>query len=124
MLSVRLLNHLRLGSFLQLVSPTTRVPGHLFSTEGELKTNPGFDEALLEVLGDPLTKEKLRYDPTSSSLISDSTGVSYPVVNGMPWLDPQHGTVIDADTPEEGLAGNGKGTNDATNSTSNSTSRS
>ncbi|XP_052817197.1 UPF0434 protein AM070-like [Mya arenaria] len=50
-----------------------------------------FDESLLEYIVCPLTKEPLRYDKEKNELISDGTGVAYPIVNGIPNLVPQDG---------------------------------
>ncbi|CAI7761250.1 unnamed protein product [Closterium sp. NIES-53] len=44
----------------------------------------------------PLSREPLRFDSTASEYVSDSIGVAYPVVNGIPFLSPHHGRIIAA----------------------------
>ena len=40
-----------------------------------------------------------RWDAANSELISDSVGVAYPVVNGVPQLKPESGRVLDKPKP-------------------------
>ncbi|MBC2776311.1 Trm112 family protein [Parasphingopyxis marina] len=50
----------------------------------ERGTEPGFDQALLEILVCPLTRTRLRYDPATRELVSDAAGLAYPVRGGVP----------------------------------------
>ena len=42
------------------------------------------DPKLLEILVCPMTKVPLRYDETAQELISDQTGLAYPIRDGIP----------------------------------------
>ena len=57
-----------------------------------------FDTSLLEVLGCPLTKERLVWNPELQELLAPSTGVAYPVIAGIPHLVPISGRLL---SPEE-----------------------
>ncbi|XP_073130452.1 uncharacterized protein [Henckelia pumila] len=52
--------------------------------------------SLLEMLVCPLSKQPLRLCLKTNALISDSIGVSYPIVDGIPRLVPADGNIIDA----------------------------
>ncbi|KAF7129915.1 hypothetical protein RHSIM_Rhsim10G0207600 [Rhododendron simsii] len=54
-------------------------------------------KTLSEILVCPLSKQPLRICEQSNSLISDATGVSFPIVNGIPCLVPNDGKIIDID---------------------------
>ncbi|XP_073315576.1 uncharacterized protein [Primulina huaijiensis] len=56
----------------------------------------GINTSLLEMLVCPLSKQPLRLCVKTNSLISDSIGVSYPIVDGIPRLVPTDGNIIDA----------------------------
>ena len=40
-----------------------------------------------------------RYDAKNNELVSDSIGVAFPVVNGIPNLVPQDGRMLNSDNP-------------------------
>lgn len=42
------------------------------------------DPKLLEILVCPLTKQRLRYDPERSELVSEQAGLAYPIRDGIP----------------------------------------
>ncbi|GER43678.1 protein preY [Striga asiatica] len=66
-------------------------------------TGAGINATLAEILVCPLSKQPLRLCRQTNSLISDSIGVSYPIVDGIPRLVPTDGKVLDADeTPISG----------------------
>ncbi|CAA6667051.1 unnamed protein product [Spirodela intermedia] len=52
-------------------------------------------QALCEFLVCPLSKQPLRYCEETRSLVSEAIGVSYPVVDGIPYLLPQEGKLLD-----------------------------
>ncbi|KAH7849541.1 hypothetical protein Vadar_019364 [Vaccinium darrowii] len=54
-------------------------------------------KTLSEILVCPLSKQPLRICEKSNSLISDATGVSFPIVDGIPCLVPNDGKIIDTD---------------------------
>ncbi|KAK4389764.1 protein preY, mitochondrial [Sesamum angolense] len=56
----------------------------------------GISTTLAEILVCPLSKQPLRHCPKTNSLISDSIGVSYPIVDGIPLLVPADAKIIDA----------------------------
>ncbi|KAL3817902.1 hypothetical protein ACJIZ3_003807 [Penstemon smallii] len=56
----------------------------------------GVNSTLSEILVCPLSKQPLRLCGKTNSLISDSIGVSYPIVDGIPSLVPTDGKRIDA----------------------------
>lgn len=49
---------------------------------------------LLENLVCPITKSNLRYDRESQELISDTAGIAYPVINGIPVLVERKARII------------------------------
>lgn len=49
---------------------------------------------LLSIIVCPLSKDPLRYDDVSNTLINDKLGVAYPIQNGIPLLSPQDGYLI------------------------------
>lgn len=49
------------------------------------------DQKLLDILVCPLSKKPLRYDSTTSELISDEIGVAFQIQNGIPNLIPTDG---------------------------------
>ncbi|KAL7097877.1 hypothetical protein ABFS83_10G165900 [Erythranthe nasuta] len=57
----------------------------------------GISTTLAEILVCPLSKQPLRLCEKTNSLISDSIGVSFPIVDGIPRLAPADGTILDAD---------------------------
>ncbi|XP_009801748.1 uncharacterized protein LOC107766337 [Nicotiana tabacum] len=57
----------------------------------------GINKKLLEYLVCPLSKQPLRFCEKTNSLISDSIGVSYPIVDGVPRLVPTDGKIIETD---------------------------
>ncbi|XP_022871719.1 uncharacterized protein LOC111390835 isoform X2 [Olea europaea var. sylvestris] len=57
----------------------------------------GINNTLAEILVCPLSKQPLRLCKKINALISDSIGVSYPIVNGIPRLVPMDGKLIDSD---------------------------
>ncbi|CAI9110979.1 OLC1v1011104C1 [Oldenlandia corymbosa var. corymbosa] len=63
----------------------------------------GISKTLSEILVCPLSKQPLRLCEKTNSLISDSIGVSYPIVDGIPRLVPTDGKMIDL---EEGSSTN------------------
>ncbi len=42
-----------------------------------------FDESHLAILVCPLTRTRLRYQPETQELVSDSAGLAYPIRDGM-----------------------------------------
>ncbi|XP_077231130.1 trm112p-like protein isoform X7 [Tasmannia lanceolata] len=52
-------------------------------------------KAFSELLVCPLSKQPLRLSQDSNSLISDTLGVSYPIVDGIPCLVPKDGKLVD-----------------------------
>lgn len=50
---------------------------------------------LLEALVCPLTKTPLLYDKEKNELISEKTGLAYPIHNGIPIMLIDHARVID-----------------------------
>ncbi|KAL8485612.1 hypothetical protein ACS0TY_027778 [Phlomoides rotata] len=57
----------------------------------------GISTTLAEILVCPLSKQPLRLCEKTNSLISDTVGVSYPIVDGIPRLVPADGKILDAD---------------------------
>ncbi|KAG6398095.1 hypothetical protein SASPL_139546 [Salvia splendens] len=57
----------------------------------------GISSRLAEILVCPLTKQPLRMCDKTNSLISDSIGVSYPIVDGIPRLVPSDGIILHSD---------------------------
>jgi len=53
-----------------------------------------FDEAILDVLACPLSKKPLRYDAEKQELVCDDIGVAYPIVDGIPNLNPHDGRLL------------------------------
>ncbi|KAK2373162.1 hypothetical protein P8452_46298 [Trifolium repens] len=54
----------------------------------------------------PLSKQPLRYCEESTSLISDTIAVSFPIKNGIPCLVPRDGKILDeedASKPDNNL---------------------
>lgn len=47
-------------------------------------TEKAFDTSLLDILACPLTKGQLTYDKKSNELLSQSAGLAFPIVNGVP----------------------------------------
>lgn len=66
----------------------------------------GISFSLAEILVCPLSKQPLRLCEKTNSLVSDSIGVSYPIVDGIPRLVPADGKIMDA--YEDFDPGNGK----------------
>ncbi|KAG6491081.1 UPF0434 protein ERGA_CDS_01260-like [Zingiber officinale] len=54
-----------------------------------------FGKLLSDILVCPLSRQALRYCPDSQSLISDSIGVSFPIINGIPCLVPKDGKILE-----------------------------
>ncbi|CAL0331930.1 unnamed protein product [Lupinus luteus] len=52
-------------------------------------------KSLSDVLVCPLSKQPLRYCDLSNSLISDAIAVSFPIKNGIPWLVPRDGKILE-----------------------------
>ncbi|XP_052196450.1 uncharacterized protein LOC127803886 [Diospyros lotus] len=79
-----------------------RVSGALLGDAGV-----AMSKTLSEILVCPLSKQPLRLCAKSHSLISDAIGVAYPIVDGIPFLVPKDGKIIDNDDmPEsEGAVG-------------------
>lgn len=46
------------------------------------------DPRLLEILVDPLTKQPLKYDRERQELVSRSSGLAYPIRDGVPIMLP------------------------------------
>ncbi|XVE87471.1 hypothetical protein DITRI_Ditri18aG0119900 [Diplodiscus trichospermus] len=57
----------------------------------------GLSKTLSEILVCPLTKQPLRVCEEPPSLISDSTGISFPIKDGIPFLVPRDGKILDSD---------------------------
>ncbi|KAI5684008.1 hypothetical protein M9H77_05236 [Catharanthus roseus] len=57
----------------------------------------GINKTLSEILVCPLSKRPLIFCEKKNSLISDSIGVSYPIVDGIPCLVPVDGKILDSD---------------------------
>nr|GLL38542.1 protein preY, mitochondrial [Ipomoea trifida] len=55
----------------------------------------GINKTLSEFLVCPLSKQPLRLCEKTNSLISDTIGVSYPIVDGIPHLVPADGKIIE-----------------------------
>ncbi|KAK9830074.1 hypothetical protein WJX72_009616 [[Myrmecia] bisecta] len=64
------------------------------SREPAQQRRTAYDERSLKFLVCPLSKEPLRCDSATNELVSDSIGVAYPIVNGVPWLVPKEGRVL------------------------------
>ncbi|KAF3631742.1 Protein preY, mitochondrial [Capsicum chinense] len=64
---------------------------------GSILMKDGINKSLLEFLVCPLSKQPLRLCEKTNSLISDTIGVSYPIVDGIPRLVPADGKIIEAD---------------------------
>ncbi|KAI7733161.1 hypothetical protein M8C21_024046 [Ambrosia artemisiifolia] len=59
-------------------------------------------KSLTQILVCPLSKQPLRLCEKSNSLISDTIGVSFPIVEGIPCLVPRDGEIIETeDTPSD-----------------------
>ncbi|KAG9137703.1 hypothetical protein Leryth_019277 [Lithospermum erythrorhizon] len=56
-----------------------------------------FNKSILDMLVCPLSKQPLRFCEKTNSLISDTIGVSFPIVDGIPCLIPQDGKIIETD---------------------------
>nr|XP_043608163.1 protein preY, mitochondrial [Erigeron canadensis] len=54
-------------------------------------------KTLSEFIVCPLSKQPLRICEKSNSLISDTIGVSFPIIDGIPCLVPKDGQIIDTD---------------------------
>ncbi|KAM0838555.1 hypothetical protein ACQ4PT_060916 [Festuca glaucescens] len=52
-------------------------------------------QPLADVLVCPLSKKPLRYCEVSGSLISDAVGISFPIVDGIPFLLPKDGKLLE-----------------------------
>ncbi|GMY12280.1 protein prey, mitochondrial [Fagus crenata] len=57
----------------------------------------GICKTLSQILVCPLSKQPLRYSEDTNSLISDAIGVSFPIKDGIPCLNPKDGKIIEAD---------------------------
>eukprot|EP00123_Amoebidium_parasiticum_P010223 comp19967_c0_seq1/m.24336 comp19967_c0_seq1/g.24336 ORF comp19967_c0_seq1/g.24336 comp19967_c0_seq1/m.24336 type:complete len:102 (-) comp19967_c0_seq1:326-631(-) len=68
-----------------VAAPATRLLSHSSSVKPEANPVPA---DLMAVLACPLTKKPLRWDPKEQALVSDDVNVAYPVVNGLPNLNP------------------------------------
>ncbi|CAO5675166.1 MAG: hypothetical protein HEEMFOPI_00187 [Holosporales bacterium] len=55
------------------------------------------DPKLLQILVCPLTKTKLRYDEESMELISDVSGLAYPIQNGVPVMLVDEARIVNPD---------------------------
>ncbi|XP_057975920.1 uncharacterized protein LOC131163340 [Malania oleifera] len=65
----------------------------------------GISKTLSEILVCPLSKQPLRVCEESGTLISDSIGVSFPMVDGIPCLVPRDGKILETDdTSKPGTA--------------------
>ncbi|XP_065856952.1 uncharacterized protein [Euphorbia lathyris] len=58
----------------------------------------GLNKTLSEILVCPLSKQPLRFCEETNSLISDVIGVSYPIKDGIPCLNPTDGKIIDTES--------------------------
>lgn len=57
-------------------------------------TSAGLDPELLALLVEPETRHPLRYDPERQILISDISGLAYPVRDGIPILLVEEATPV------------------------------
>ncbi|KAL6582956.1 hypothetical protein OROMI_005034 [Orobanche minor] len=80
-------------------------------------SSAGINKTLTEILVCPLSKQPLRLCEQTNSLISDSIGVSYPIVDGIPCLVPSEAKILyghenpnsgDAKDSQEGNSSAGK----------------
>ncbi|CAM8947888.1 unnamed protein product [Rhodiola kirilowii] len=55
----------------------------------------GISRGLLEILVCPISKQPLRHCEETGTLISDTIGVSFPIVDGIPCLVPHDGKILD-----------------------------
>ncbi|CAM8953781.1 unnamed protein product [Rhodiola kirilowii] len=55
----------------------------------------GISRGLLEILVCPISKQPLRHCEETGTLISDTIGVSFPIVHGIPCLVPHDGKILD-----------------------------
>ncbi|WCJ32705.1 UPF0434 protein Mmar10_2939 [Euphorbia peplus] len=55
----------------------------------------GINKSLSEMLVCPLSKQPLRFCEQTNSLISDVIGVSFPIKDGIPCLNPTDGKILD-----------------------------
>jgi uncharacterized protein YbaR (Trm112 family) len=53
------------------------------------------DPKLLEILVCPLTKTTLRYDQENNELISEATGLAFPIHNGIPIMLLDEARIVD-----------------------------
>ncbi|XP_047312431.1 protein preY, mitochondrial isoform X2 [Impatiens glandulifera] len=61
----------------------------------------GISKTLSEMLVCPISKQSLRYCEESNSLISDTIGVSFPIMDGIPCLVPMDAKIIQVgDSPD------------------------
>ncbi|KAG5229615.1 protein preY [Salix suchowensis] len=61
----------------------------------------GISKTLSEILVCPVSKQPLRYCKETTSLVSDSIAVSFPIKEGIPCLVPRDGKVIETDDDPE-----------------------
>ena len=47
-----------------------------------------FDATVLRFLACPLTKTPLQYDEAAQELVSEESGLAFPIIDGVPHLDP------------------------------------
>ncbi|XP_072954084.1 uncharacterized protein [Typha angustifolia] len=59
-----------------------------------LKEAGDVSKAISDFLVCPLSKQPLRYCHESKALVSDSIGVSFPIVDGIPCLVPKDGKLL------------------------------
>lgn len=53
------------------------------------------DPRLLEILVCPLTRTRLRYDEAAQELISDASGLAYPIRDGVPVMLPDEARQVE-----------------------------
>lgn len=65
-------------------------------TDGAI-TAAAFDETLLEILVCPVSGGDLRYDKHAGELVCESSGLAYPVRDGIPVMLPDEARKINTD---------------------------
>ncbi|XP_005107948.1 protein preY, mitochondrial [Aplysia californica] len=67
-----------------------------------MKSGSEFDVQMLDVLACPLSKKPLRYDAANQELVCDDLGVAYPIVDGIPNLNPHDGRMLKESKDDQG----------------------
>ena len=60
-----------------------------------------FDASVLRFLACPLTKAPLLYDEAAQELLSEESGLAFPITDGIPHLDPASARALGAPATAE-----------------------